>query len=329
MKLKNKIASALTLTKVRFLKQRIPLAIRWQLTNKCPSRCLYCNLWETPSKEMTTEQIFSVLDELAEMGTKRISFSGGEPTLRDDLGKIIDYTKSKGISPSINTNGFRVPEIIDQLKNLDLIKISLDGSREANNKVRGHKNAFYWATSAAEAADQTGIKFTFCSTLTKYNLKSLDFMVNLAKKYNTMVAFQPLKTIYRGVKNMDHLYPTPEEWKEAIKKLRKLKETYTKNIRNSNLLLDHIDHWPKYKKIQCWAGKIFCIIDTNGNLVPCDRVDFATDKIPNVLKLGFKKAFEKMPAVKCSGCGFCGSMELNFLLKGRLTVLSELTNLLK
>lgn len=328
MRLKNKISSGLALAKVKFLGKRIPLAVRWQLTNRCPSRCLYCNLWQVPSSELTTKQVLSILDELGAMGTKRISFSGGEPTLRDDLGKIIDYAFGKGISVSINTNGVRVPERIRELKKLDLIKISIDGSREVNNKVRGHEKAYNWAILAAEAAKKEGIKFTFCATMTRYSLGSLEFMVDLARKHKTMVAFQPLKTIYRGVRDMKALYPSEEEWKKAIEELKRLKRKHPKNIRNSSLLLDHIERWPKYQRIPCWAGKIFCIIDVNGDVIPCDRVDYQTKKIPNAVKLGFKEAFKRMPEAKCSGCGFCGAMELNFLLSGKLGILYELKELL-
>ena len=258
-----------------------------------------------------------------------IQFSGGEPTVRNDLGKIIDYTASKGISTSINTCGFGVPKEVGELKKLDLIKISLDGPPEVDKKVRGHKEAYNWAISAAEAAKKAGIKFTFCTTLTRYNLSSLEFMVNLARKYNTMVAFQPLKTIYRGVEDMNSLYPTKEEWHKAMRNLRELKRTYPENIRNSNLLIDHIADWPRYKKIKCWAGKVFCIIDVNGDVVPCDRVDYPTENIPNATELGFAEAFKKMPKARCSGCGFCGAMELNFLLSGKIQILRELERLLE
>jgi MoaA/NifB/PqqE/SkfB family radical SAM enzyme len=92
--------------------------------------------------------------------------------------------------------------------------------------------------------------------------------------------------------------------------------------------LGHIESWPKYQKISCWSGRIFCIIDINGDVVPCDRVDYPTKKIPNAVELGFREAFKRMPEPKCSGCGFCGSMELNFLLGGKIEVLEELRRLL-
>jgi MoaA/NifB/PqqE/SkfB family radical SAM enzyme len=139
-----------------------------------------------------------------------------------------------------------------------------------------------------------------------------------------MVAFQPLKTIYRGVKNMKKIYPKKSEWKSAIKNLKNLKKKYPENIRNSNLLIEHISFWPKYKNIKCWAGRAFCIIDVNGEVVPCDRIDYPTKNIPNCIDLGFKKAFENLPEARCSGCGFCGAMELNYVLQGKIEIFNTI-----
>lgn len=294
------------------------MAVRWNLTNKCPSRCVYCSLWKTPSVELSTKQVFAVLDELSQMGTKTISYSGGEPTLRPDLGKIISYTAKKGISPSMNSNGFGFRARVKELGDLDLVKISLDGPKSVAAKSRGRPEAYDWAIEAAEAASKAGIKFSFATTITKYNLGSLEFMATLARDYGTMVAFQPLKTIYRGAKWNEEVYPTRKEWQQVMVTLRDLKRRYGENVRNSSLLIDYIEDWPKYKNISCFAGRVFCIIDPNGDVSPCDRVDLPIRSKPNLVALGgFKKAFIKMPDFTCSGCGFCGAMELNFLLGGK------------
>ena len=329
MKITNQLKAATQLAKVKFLSRRIPVAIRWQLTNRCPSRCLYCNLWNQPSPDLTTKQIFNIIDQVKRAGTVRISYSGGEPMMREDLGKLIDHTANKGISVSINSNGYQIPEKLDELKNLDLVKISLDGPREVDNKVRGVPEAYDWAVDAAEALFDAGRNFTFCTTITKYNCDTLGFMVDLARKYNTMVAFQPLKTIYRGVKDMNDIYPSPEEWERAMRTLRDLQRKFPENIRNSELLLDHIENWPKYGKFTCYSGKAFCIIDVDGSLVPCDRIDYPRGNVPNILEFGFGKAWSVLPEARCSGCGFCGANELNYLLEGELEVFKSLTRLLK
>jgi len=324
MKLKQKIETIADLAKIRFLGQKIPVAVRWNLTNKCPSRCTYCTLWKTPVSELKTEQIFRALDELAKMGTKTISYSGGEPLLRDDIGRIVSYTKKKGISPSMNSNGFGFTKRVKELRDLDLIKISLDGPAKVAALTRGRKEAYSWAIKAAETAKGAGIRFSFATTITRFNKDSLPYMANLAIKYGTMVAFQPLKTIYRGVKWNSKVYPSKSEWKKIMRVLRSLKRNYPENVRNSDLLISYIANWPNYEKLRCFAGKVFCIIDPNGDVLPCDRVDLPMGAKPNLVKMGsFRAAFEKMPVFSCSGCGFCGAMELNFLLNGKWRGLKE------
>jgi MoaA/NifB/PqqE/SkfB family radical SAM enzyme len=88
-------------------------------------------------KELSTEQIFSIIDELADNGTQRVSISGGEPLLREDIGEIISHIKKKGMGCGLNTNGLLVPDRIEEVRKVDSITISLDGEREAHEANRG------------------------------------------------------------------------------------------------------------------------------------------------------------------------------------------------
>ena len=166
---------------------------------------------------------------------------------------------------------------------------------------------------AAEAAKKAGLKFIFTTTLTKYNIGQLDGLIETAKKYDTFVAFQPLKKLCRGAEGIEGLYPDSDEFKKAISKLVDYKKTSLGSLRNSLVGLHHIYNWPRYGKLKCWAGKVFCIIDTEGTLWPCDRISY-DQELPNCLHTDFKKALAVLPEVKCAGCGFCGVLELNFLM---------------
>ena len=77
-----------------------------------------------------------------------------------------------------------------------------------------------------------------------------------------------------------------------------------------------------------WAGRIFCIIGTDGTLYPCDRISYG-ENLANCYKMGFRQAFSLMPAINCSGCGFCGVLELNFLMSLRLDALRSIFNVVK
>jgi len=327
MRIKKKLRSIVSLVKVRLFNARIPLAVRWQLTNRCILKCKYCNIWSTPKKELALKEICFLLDELAKMGTQTISFSGGEPMLREDIGEILECVKKRGISTEMNSTGAYIPQSIPKLKNLDFLKISLDGPEEINDLLRD-KGAYKIAMEAAKSAKINRIPFIFTATLTRYNINSVDFLVKVAQKYNTLIAFQPLKDLYMGIKGIGHLSPDQNEFKKAINQLISIKKKGNPYLRNSLAGLYHIYNWPHYNKLRCWAGKVFCIIETDGTLLPCDRISYST-QLPNCLESGFGQAFSKLPEVYCSGCGFCGVLELNFLMGLKFGTVESILKILK
>jgi MoaA/NifB/PqqE/SkfB family radical SAM enzyme len=325
MKLKDKIHSFVAIIKVRAFHQRVPLAVRFQLTNRCTLQCRYCNLWCTKTNELSTREILVIIEQLAVLGTKRISFSGGEPLLREDIYEIVTFAQNKGIYAEMNSNGTLVPVSLKVLKKIDFLKLSLDGPKEAHDQIRG-KGSYAKVMEAADAAFKNKVNFGFTCTVTKYNINSLDHLLDIAKKYETIVAFQPLKEIYRGVKDVGSLTPDKEDFKKAINSLIEKKRTCN-NFRNSLSCLKHISQWPKYGYLKCWAGWIFCIINTNGDIYPCDRINYSLDP-PNCLSLGVRKALDSLPEIHCSGCGFCGSLELNYLMCFRIGILNSLKKII-
>ncbi|MFH1441759.1 MAG: radical SAM protein [Candidatus Omnitrophota bacterium] len=317
--------------KVKLFNKRTPLAIRWQLTEKCPSKCEYCKIWKSPSeKELPTKIIFKLLEEIKRCGTKKISFSGGEPLLREDIGDIITYCKRLGISPEMNSTGYLFEKKAKELKALDLLKISLDGPADINELVRGKKESYNWAINAASCAQTNKIFFIFTTTLTKFNIKYIDDILAIAKKFNTIVAFQPLKEIeYKNTTGkLDSIEPLESLFKQTINKLISYKKQNNFLLRNSLRGLHHIYNWPQYEKLKCWGGKIFCMIAANGEISPCDRLKYDT-KIPNCAEVGFKEAFNNLPDLPpCSGCGFCGTIELNYLMAFKLDILHLIRKIL-
>ncbi|MFH2136962.1 MAG: radical SAM protein [Candidatus Omnitrophota bacterium] len=326
MKVKDKFLCLAAIVKCRVFGKAIPLAVRLQLTNRCTLQCKYCKLWQTESKELNTAEVFSLLDELAKLGTKRISFSGGEPLLREDIAEIFRYAGTKGMYSEMNCNGTLVSRNIEKLTDLDFLKLSLDGPPEVHDFLRG-KGSYEKVIEAADICKKKGIRFGFATTLTKYNIDKLDEILAIAKKYETIAAFQPIKKLYRGISDISELSPGEKEFKIAIERLIITKRSGNKNIRNSLRGLQHIYDWPRYEKLRCWAGKIFCIIEANGDVMPCDRISY-NSKLPNCLEPDMKQAWAILPAVVCSGCGFCGSLELNYLMSFKPGILGSIRKIL-
>ena len=309
---KQRIKAATYFAKVRFLGRRIPIAVRWQLLSACDARCVFCNLYKDTSKPPDTEFCLSVVDQLADMGTLRISFSGGEPLLRSDIGRIISHAKRRGISPSMNTNGAHIRSRVQDLVDIDLLKITVHGPREAHVAIQGGIDLYDQLMDGIEAAREAGIRFSLATTITRFNVDHLDFLVDLAQKHNTFVAFQPLKNLYRGIDDIADIVPEHDRYVAAIDSLLAQKSTRGQHIRNTPDNLKHIRHWPDYPDLPCVAGRMFAIIEADGTVMPCDRIRYDTP-LPNLNEMSVREAWDALPLdFHCDGCGFCGALELNF-----------------
>ncbi|MFN7922939.1 MAG: radical SAM protein [Bryobacteraceae bacterium] len=88
----------------------IPLSAQVDLTWRCNERCVHCYLDHDGFNEMSTEEVFSVLDQLAEAGVFFLSLSGGEIFLRKDLFEIIARARRLGFDIKLRTNGMLIGE---------------------------------------------------------------------------------------------------------------------------------------------------------------------------------------------------------------------------
>ena len=88
-----------------------PLRMDLALTFRCQNDCVHCYAGgphETP--ELTTAQWKSVIDKLSEIGVFILTFTGGEPTMRDDLPELLLYAQNKGMVTGLISNGRRLKD---------------------------------------------------------------------------------------------------------------------------------------------------------------------------------------------------------------------------
>ena len=95
---------------------RAPLFISWNLTFRCNLRCGYCGAVDAPRRECTTEEIVAGLKEMYGAGARWVTFGGGEPLLRPDLGALIADAKALGYQVFVSTNGHFLPGRLDDLR---------------------------------------------------------------------------------------------------------------------------------------------------------------------------------------------------------------------
>jgi MoaA/NifB/PqqE/SkfB family radical SAM enzyme len=102
----------------RLANQRTPTDVSIEITRRCPLVCQHCynNLpmgdLEARNRELSKEEYFVILDELAEMGVMWVLFTGGEIFARKDFLEIYTYAKTKGFLITLFTNGILINERI-------------------------------------------------------------------------------------------------------------------------------------------------------------------------------------------------------------------------
>lgn len=113
------------------------MKVCWNITNLCNENCYYCfrDLFE---KARSYEDNVAVLDKLAKIGVKKITFAGGEPLLYPGIDRLMALCRCYGISVAIITNGSRLtPENLDQyLPYIEKLTFSVDSpDMEVNDKL--------------------------------------------------------------------------------------------------------------------------------------------------------------------------------------------------
>lgn len=117
-------------------KERYPFFCQWELTCRCNLRCVMCytdcfNTAEKVRQELSTPEIFRIMDELKEAGCSELCLTGGEPLARPDFFEIYEHAIRSGFLVTVFTNATLVTEAIaDRFAALppSRIEISMHGA---------------------------------------------------------------------------------------------------------------------------------------------------------------------------------------------------------
>lgn len=122
--------------KLSRLPERFPLACQWEITCRCNLHCVMCytdclNRPDWIRRELTTDEILRIMDEMADAGTIELCLTGGEPLARPDFFEIYERAVRRGFLVTVFTNATLITEReADRFAALPphRIEISLHGS---------------------------------------------------------------------------------------------------------------------------------------------------------------------------------------------------------
>ena len=163
-----------------------PYRMDLAITYRCNNNCAHCyNARSRQHPELSTGQWKHILDRLWEIGIPHIVFTGGEPTLRDDLPELIAHAERNGQITGINTNGRRLkdPAFVRSLVDagLDHVQITLESHDPAIHD-RMVKAAGAWEDTVAglRSVLQNRLYVMTNTTLLRHNApylaQTLDFL---------------------------------------------------------------------------------------------------------------------------------------------------------
>lgn len=314
-----------------------PKWIAWEITRRCNLRCIHCrSSSEVEVKghpDFSTEEAFRIIDDISSYAKPVVVLSGGEPLLRGDVFDIAKYGTEKGLRICLATNGTLVTdEICEKIKEsgIKIVSLSLDGATEdVHDNFRAQKGAFQGTINAARLFKKHGIEFIINSSFTKRNQKEIPKVYKLAKELGATAWYMfMIVPTGRGEEIMNELiskddYEEILNWHYDMEKDEKdilVRPTCAPHYYRIVLQRSQ-QEGRKFERRSlkfstggakgCIAGQLICLIDVDGNVLPCSYFPMPAG---NIRQQSFKEIWENSELFKKlrdfkSYKGRCGSCE--------------------
>jgi AdoMet-dependent heme synthase len=164
-----------------------PFVVIWENTRACDLACVHCRAAAQPKRsqfELSTQQGFNLIDEIAKLKPRVFVITGGDPLKREDTYDMIRYAKDRGLEPALTPSA--TPALteaaVSRMKRHGLARlaVSLDASNaEMHDEFRRVKGSFDITVSAVRAAKREGIPVQINTTVTRRTIDDLPRMVTL------------------------------------------------------------------------------------------------------------------------------------------------------
>ncbi len=320
-----------------------PKWIAWEITRRCNLRCVHCRssseLEVKGHPDFNKEEAFRIIDDIVSYAKPVVVLSGGEPLVRKDVFEIASYGTEKGLRMCLATNGTLVDdEICEKIKSsgIRIVSLSLDGSEESvHDDFRSQKGAFAGTINAARLFKKHGIEFIVNSSFTKRNQEEIPKVYKLARELGATAWYMfMIVPTGRGEEIMNELI-SKEDYEEILNWHYQMeKDEETMLVRPTCaphyyrvVLQKSKKEGEKFKRRTlkfstggskgCIAGQLICLIDVDGNVLPCSYFPMPAG---NIKEQAFKDIWEnsglfkdlrdfKKYKGKCGSCEFvnvCG-----------------------
>jgi radical SAM protein with 4Fe4S-binding SPASM domain len=265
-----------------------PLRMDMALTFRCQNDCVHCYAGGPhETEELDISQWKEVIDRLSQIGVFILTFTGGEPTLREDLPELLHYAQAKGMVTGLITNGRKLKDkaYVKALEEagLDFAQITLESHKpKIHDLMTTAEGSWKETVVGIKNAVRSQIYVTTNTTLSKYNapdfLRTIDYLKDL-----NVAAFGCNSLIYSGkATGLSQKFALPiEALKELLPKIRE-----KANQLNLKFLWYTPTQYCRLDPVQlglgiksCTAAMINMCVGPNGDVYPCQSYFESLGKI--------------------------------------------------
>ncbi len=185
-----------------------PFYASFKVTSRCHFGCPFCNMKKDRTKDLRTDEIKTILDNLSRSPVLLTSFEGGEPLLRDDIGELLRYARTCKFYLLFTTSARNVMDypLKDYSRYIDFLHISID---------EGHDNLdmFELLPELVKLPTQISIQVVVSND----TIHALDDKVSRCYNAGANVVIIPASPM----KDAEHCFPDIDDFEQKMKYLRR------------------------------------------------------------------------------------------------------------
>lgn len=260
---------------------------------KCNQKCVFCyaagqEMGKT--EEMSTEQWKKAIDRLEAARVPMVTFTGGEPTQREDIAELVGYAKR--MVTRLNTNGVNLTqELVQDLKNagLDSVQVTLYSYDESIHNALVGCNHYSDTIQGIRNAVAAGLDISINTPLCKKNAdyeKTLDFIHSFGVRFATVSGL--ICTGMAGINHEEYDLPSDELY-EIVKRGKEFCNAHEMDFTSPGLIESEKLDAMGMNVPMCGACLSNMAIAPDGTVVPCQSWLGAGASLGNILTDPFKR----------------------------------------
>jgi len=281
----------------------LPILILY-LTDGCNSRCVTCDIWRNPRRNMRADLIDSLVVQVKPLGIRWVVLSGGEAMQHPDWAGIAQRFRVQGARVLLLTNGLLIRKQIDDvIASVDEVIVSLDGGTAATYEAIRGVDGFDLIMDGIRHVRAAGIPVTTRTTVQRANFREIPTIIDVCKtadvnhiSFLTVDVSNPVAfgdrfasdtsiPMMSGLAPSEHQPPTTALTSDDVRELAgildEVERHYTDEfvsgrIAESPLKLRHmltyfgaLNNQSTFPRVRCNTPQLSAVVEVDGSLRPC------------------------------------------------------------